>query len=346
MILHHGFTLIEIIMVILVIGIIAVIAIPVFFSLQDEAKQKSELSIVGAVKSGIHNYYAESLTLSRSPLYPAVLDNATDGSVSDSNQFFTNVLSMSALNNWQKTGLAYAGPTSTVYNYNPATGTFVSGVGLLYNWSMNEGTGGSIGESNYLGNIHGNTQWVAGKVGTALNFDAGPGGLGGYAQVPDSSSLDLTTSGTIEAWIYADSLISGQGEGIVHKGDATDFSDEAYSLQFWTGNTIALLVNAGSGSYQLIQSTVDLASNQWYHVVGTWDSSGMQIYINGQINNSNTISAVAQKNSGALNIGAQLSSNYNSSLNNLGFNGTIDEVQVYDKALSADEISAYYNSTK
>jgi len=72
----------------------------------------------------------------------------------------------------------------------------------------------------------------------------------------------------------------------------------------------------------------------------------MRIYINGQLNNSNTVSVVAQKNSGALNIGAQLSSSYNSSLENLGFSGTIDEVQVFDKALSADEISAYYASTK
>ena len=346
MVSRNGFTLIEIIMVIVIIGIIAAVSIPAFVNLQNEAKQKSELSIIGAVKSGIHNYYAESMTLNRLPRYPVVLDNATNGPVSGSNQFFTNVLSMSALYDWQKTGLAYAGPTSTVYTYNPDTGTFESGVGLLYNWSMNEGTGGSIGESSYLGNIQGNTQWVAGKVGTALHFDAGPDGLGGYAQVPDSNSLELTTAGTVEAWIYADSLIPGQGEGIVHKGNATDFSDEAYSLQFWTGNTIALLVNTGSGSYQLIQSTVDLAPSQWYHVVGTWDSSGMQIYINGQINNSNTVSAVAQKSSGALNIGAQLSSSYNSSLKNLGFQGTIDEVQVYDKALSADEISAYYNSIK
>jgi len=82
-------------------------------------------------------------------------------------------------------------------------------------------------------------------------------------------------------------LFLARGKDIVHKGDATDFSDEAYSLQFWTGNTIALLVNAGSGSYQLIQSTSRSGRpNQWYHVVGTWDSSGMQIYINGQINNS------------------------------------------------------------
>ena len=138
MVSRNGFTLIEIIMVIVIIGIIAAVSIPAFVNLQNEAKQKSELSIIGAVKSGIHNYYAESLTLSRLPRYPVVLDNATNGPVSGSNQFFTNVLSMSALYDWQKTGLAYAGPTSTVYTYNPSTGTFESDVNLLYSWRSEE----------------------------------------------------------------------------------------------------------------------------------------------------------------------------------------------------------------
>jgi prepilin-type N-terminal cleavage/methylation domain-containing protein len=343
---RNGFTFIELIMVMSIIGIISIIAVPTFVNLQNEAKQKSELATVGAVRSGLYNYYIQSQMIKRSPLYPALLDSATNGAVSSLNPFFTNVLSISALRDWQKSGLAYAGPTSTVYTYNPGTGTFESDVSFLYGWSMNEGTGGTIGDSGYLGNIQGNTQWVDGKVGSALNFDTGTDGLGGYVQVPDSSALELTTAGTVESWIYADSLIPNQGAGIVHKGDAADFSDEAYSLQFWTGNTIALLVDSSPGSYQLIQSTVNLVPGQWYHVVGTWDSSGMRIYINGQLNNSNTVSVVAQKNSGALNIGAQLSSSYNSSLQNLGFNGIIDEVQVYDKALSADEISAYYSSTK
>ena len=213
MVSRNGFTLIEFIMVMLIIGILSVIAIPVYVNLQNEAKQKSELATVGAVRSGLYNYYIQSQMIKRSPLYPALLDSAANGPVSNSNPFFTNVLSMSALRDWQKTELAYAGPTSTVYTYNPSTGTFESDVNLLYSWSMNEGSGSTIGENSYLGNLQGDTQWVDGKVGSALNFGTGPDGLGGYAQVPDSSSLELTTAGTVESWIYADSLIPNQGAG-------------------------------------------------------------------------------------------------------------------------------------
>jgi len=341
----NGFTLIEMIMALVVIGIVAAISLSRFVAIQDRANQNAELSTAGAIRSGIYNYYLHSQVLNRDPQYPPALDTANNGPASSVNPFFSNVCSMSMVYDWEKTGLSYTGPAGAVYTYYPDTGRFESGLGLLYQWSMEEGAGGSIGEGDYLGQIHGNVQWQEGKVGTALNFKPGQDGLGGFAQVPDADVLDLTDAGTVEAWIYADSLVRNQGAGIVHKGDEENFSDEAYSLQFWTGNTIAMLVNNGS-KYELVRSTVDLVPNQWYHVVGTWDSTGMKVYLNGELNNSNTKQVVAQSSAGPLNIGAQLSQRYNPFYQNLPFDGSIDEVKVHDRALSIDEIKAYYNSTK
>lgn len=340
---EKGFTVVEIIIVIVIVGIIAALSVPVFVNLQDEAKAKSEQSTVGAIRSGIHNYYMQSKMTDRTPLYPETLDDAGDGSVSAANQFFTNVLSASQIYDWDKNALSYTGPTGTVYTYNPAMGTFESGIGLVYKWGMNEGTGNTIGEGAYLGQMDGDVQWVEGKVGTALQFD----GQGSYVRIEDSDALDLTTAGTLEAWIYADSLIPNYCQGIIHKGDKANFSDEAYSLQFWSGTSVALIVNYGGGSnYSLIQSGTQLIPNQWYHVVGTWDETGMSIYINGALNASNSTKVAAQSSAGDLYIGAQISETYSSYYHNLPFDGIIDEAQIYDRALGADEVASYYNSTK
>jgi prepilin-type N-terminal cleavage/methylation domain-containing protein len=120
----RGFTLIELVMVIVIIGILSVVALPKFYDLQSQSKEKIEQATVGAVKSGIYAYYAQSQVQARTPLYPSALDSASDGAVSNTNMFFTNVLSTSQISNWSKSGFSYLGPTGTAYTYNPATGAF------------------------------------------------------------------------------------------------------------------------------------------------------------------------------------------------------------------------------
>ena len=82
-----------------------------------------------------------------------------------------------------------------------------------------------------------------------------------------------------------------------------------------------------------------------YHVSGTWDSTGMRMYVNGSLEATVAGSVVARTSDGGLNIGSQTVQDYNGSWRNLPTQGIIDEAQIYGRALTAAEIQQYYNST-
>ncbi len=334
---QKGFTLVEIIVILVIAGLLAALAAIKYLDLLSPTYRANELNAVGAIRTGISLYGAESSTKARMPRFPAILDPAPDGDISPGNPFFSNVLSQPVRTRWSKSGLSYLGPTGTIYTYHPATGMFDANLGLLSDWDMSEGSGTTTGQGDYQGQIIGDAVWTNGKVGSALHFD----GVDSRVSVPDSPALDLTTAGTVGAWVYMDSITPFGG--IIHKGDRTDFSDEAYTLQFWTGNTIILGLNNGQ---HMVQTTTAFSPNTWYHVVGTWDSTGMSVYVNGTLNNSTASTGVAVNSSGSLNIGAQTSTYYNGTYHNFPFQGVIDEATIYNRALTSDEIKLYYNSTK
>ena len=340
---NNGFTFLELIVIILITGIVGAGAIVKYVDFSNDAVKAVELQVVSAVKSGISIYSLESQIKKRVPTFPAVLDSAANGKVSGSNPFFTNVLLSSSIDSWLKSGLSYLSPTGHIYTYFPQTGIFDYDVGLLNNWSMEEGSGGSTGQGLYQGQLKhisgSDPTWTGGKIGDALHFN----GTDGYVSVPDSSFLDLTTAGTVETWIYLDSAPQPSAAGIIHKGDQINFSDEAYTLQFWNNNRIILGLNDSGGNFQIVQTTTQFTANNWYHVAATWDPTGIRIYVNGQLEATNaTPSFVVRNTSGALNIGAQTNAYYSGAYRNFPFNGTIDEAAIYNRALTADEIKLYY----
>ncbi len=182
---------------------------------------------------------------------------------------------------------------------------------------------------------------VDGIMGSALYFNKGD-----YVLVPDSDSLTLADSGTIEAVIKADS--HQPFAGVVHKGVKKDFSDESYSLQFWgdnngTDGTLRFSVFNSSGAYAYVESSTKLELSTWYYVVATWDASEIKIYVNGICERTiaNSVGKV-RDSAGGLVIGAQLPVVYSSSWSNLVFNGTIDMVKISSVALSGLKISEKY----
>ena len=177
------------------------------------------------------------------------------------------------------------------------------------------------GEDHTVGALPTWYQW--GVFGKCLSFD----GTNDYVDCGNKTSLNITDAITIEAWVKRGSIDSVQT--IVMKRAPT--GDMYYFLRFMVDNTI----NFGSydGSYYQVFSISTITStSEWYHLAGVFTGTHYQIYINGALDNSVADSTKLASGTGKLSIGrkGETAANY--------FNGLIDEVGIYPRAKTADEI--------
>ncbi len=141
--MSRGFTLIELVIVIIVLGIIAAVAIPYYADLQEDARKAAELAVVGSVREAIANAHVAYVMGQAATKYPGVafnaesgypvhLDASSSGVSSNSNPFFTYVLSQPMTDGTWKRGpldMYYTGQDlddvgDKYYYYSYATGTF------------------------------------------------------------------------------------------------------------------------------------------------------------------------------------------------------------------------------
>ncbi|QQE11044.1 LamG domain-containing protein [Planctomycetota bacterium] len=162
----------------------------------------------------------------------------------------------------------------------------------------------------------------------------------GYAYVPHNDALNLTTAGTISVWINPEK--TDQYNGIVHKGNSADWSDEAYSLEFHSSNKLSFRLSTGSTIHQLLSSS-SISKNQWTHVVASWSPSGMKIYVNGSLDAHNAEAVVVQESSGSLQILNLLYSSSSNTTKTYATKGYVDELQLYGSAVTDEQVTQLYN---
>jgi hypothetical protein len=240
----------------------------------------------------------------------------------------------------------------SAYREKPITGAPVFPFTFYgYKWGMDEGSGTTTGNAPVIGSLlpaAARPAWVAGRVSNALSFNQT--GTTNYVQIPDNAGLDLISAGSMMAWIRMTSLAS-IGAGIIRRGNATTAS---------TDQTYALLI-AGSGANRQVQFVVcsgtpctgvrlhtvtgstNLAINTWYHVAGTWGANGLRLYLNGTQNASDATVYSSFNPAGAVSL--LIGSLRTNSGAAERFLGTIDEVYLHNRQLTASEILAYYNAT-
>ena len=215
------------------------------------------------------------------------------------------------------------GPPS---NEASATVSATAPTGLVAAYSFNEGSGTSVTDRSGTGNagtISGATRVAAGKYGAALSFD----GVNDWVTVPDAASLDVGRV-TVEAWVRPTAL-GGMWRTVVFKERPGGL---VYGLYGSQGGGRALgQVDIGGERNALGSSTMPL--NTWTHLAVTYDASVLRLYVNGAPSGTAVVAGTIPSSTGVLRIGGN-------SVWAEWFAGQIDEIRVYNRALTQSEIQA------
>ncbi len=202
----------------------------------------------------------------------------------------------------------------------------VNGLVAAYGFEEPTGTQTTIDASGSgnLGTISGATRITTTQFGKALSFS----GTNNWVTINDSASLDLTIGMTLEAWVYPTSL---NGWKTVLMKEQTGFAS------YWLyanddASRPADVVNIG-GTLRQLSAGSHLPTNTWTHLAATYDGSTQKLYVNGVLVGSRSQTGAIALSSGALRIGGN-------SVWGEYFTGYIDEVRVYNRALTSTEITA------
>lgn len=217
-------------------------------------------------------------------------------------------------------------------------------LGMVAHWQLDEGQAGTAYDSagGNDGIIYGDTNWTAGKVGqAALDFD----GDQDYVIVPDDYSLKPAEQLTIAFWLYNR---GGQSAGIYKYAACPDEPNSpdisrAYYVDVNTAGNVTLRIYSDVNDYDEAVSIGPAEFNQWHHITATFDRGIGSIYIDGQLDNSvsMSVSSIMYDNQPLI-IGGYWSycseQTFHSRLN-----GSIDDIYIYGRSLAAGEIWQLYN---
>jgi hypothetical protein len=200
--------------------------------------------------------------------------------------------------------------------------------GLVASYGFNEGAGTTVGDGSGMGNagtVEGPVWTAAGKFGKALTFD----GSNDYVTVPDSSTLDPGSAMTLEAWVRP--TASSGWRTVLLKENGT--GELAYSLYSASGtNRPSAWAYVGGGSGSAI-GTAAVPLTAWTHLAATYDGSNLRLYVGGVLKVTKAYSGSVASTAEPLRIGGN-------AVWGEWFAGQIDEVRVYNKALSVAQIQA------
>ena len=209
---------------------------------------------------------------------------------------------------------------------NIPTDTFTRG--LVGYWAFEEGSGTTANDASGSGNngtLTNGPKWASGKVGGALQFD----GVDDYVDAGANSSTNITGAITIEAWIYLRSY------DVDYRTIVGKSAQNWFRVEESPGNLRFYLYQGAV--WKNISSTENINLNTWYHVVATYDNSTGKLFINGldKSGASSLLGGGADSSSGIL---------YISRSSGIGpWDGLIDDIRIYNRALSATEIRYHYN---
>ncbi len=199
--------------------------------------------------------------------------------------------------------------------------------GLVAHWTFNEGDGTALYDRSGLdnhGTLHGPQSVLRGK-GYALRFD----GVDDYVDCGNSRSLDLRGPLTLSAWVYPQTASAGE-PGIVGKWF------DSYALTLYRGGCWFYISDGGNNV------KTPLETGRWHHVVGTFDGQRLRLYVNGVLAAIGKSKTTSTRPGRSFSMGRILPDPAATSAGRGYFDGMLDEVKVYNRAISHREVVAEY----
>jgi hypothetical protein len=204
--------------------------------------------------------------------------------------------------------------------------------GLVAAYSMNEGSGTTVSDSsgqNHTGAATDTTWTTDGKYGKALSFN----GATSMVTVTHTPALRLANALTLSAWVKPDNLANWRT--VVMKNLAAG-GGAPYGLYASDGSVPAGWLTTSGGPLSAKGSTA-LPNSTWSNVALTYDGSTATVYVNGAKAGELAVTGDTSDDGGALTIGGN-------TIWNEFFSGQIDEVRVYNRALTGAELQTDMNT--
>ncbi len=237
-----------------------------------------------------------------------------------------------------------SGEITTIYNAGSAgkctsvaTTCTPPATGLVAWWQAESNANDFAGSNN--GTPVGALGYTNGLVGKAFVFD----GSTSYIPLPASPSLNIGATGsgiTIECWIMPSAFDVNISGAPIAEWDSASTD----GLEFWSGGNLFANINDTTGTGHTFASADGiLTTNTWQHVALTYDkaSGNAVIYRNGLVVATNHVGTLTPQTTYPLNIGRRTGQPIG--LNDT-YGGLMDELALYNRALSQTEIQSIYNA--
>jgi len=203
---------------------------------------------------------------------------------------------------------------------------YIETLRLVAHWKLDEYYGDtaydSAGENH--GTLHGGPFWLptSGQVGGALQLD----GVDDYVDCGNNGSLNIKDEITIALWVKTNDTGNGDHNPYVTKGD------HSFALKHNYTNYIDFFIY--DSDWHTVWSQVESSFNGvWHHLAGTYNGNDLKLYIDGRLKATTSYAGSINISAYNVNIGR------NSEKTDRFYNGLIDDVRIYNYALSVDEIA-------
>src|SRR5262249_21949187 len=148
-----------------------------------------------------------------------------------------------------------------------------------------------------------------------------------WVTIPNSASLNLTSAMTLEAWVKPNAFAAASS--MIMKEEPNGLTYALYAANDGPAPPVTLVSAGGVDSYAT--SSTNLPIGSWSHLAATYDGSLLKLYINGNLVSSLGITGLLDTSNGVLRIGGN-------SIWGEYFNGLIDDVRIYNRALNQAEV--------